>query len=84
MNDKLADEPEENAEILKAAADLLGDRISKQIDALQSAGCHGCHCHCHCYHHWCYPWPVHPYTPTVTWVNTTGTNTLPMNTVTFT
>jgi hypothetical protein len=48
-------------------------------------GCHGCcHCHCHCYH-WCNPWPQPWYPlPTVTWVNTTGTNTLPVNTVTFT
>lgn len=83
MNDKLADEPNDGAAILKAAADLLGDQISKHIDSLQSAGCHGCHCHCHC-SHWCYPWPSQPYYPHVTWTNVTGTNTLPMNTVTYT
>jgi hypothetical protein len=79
MNDKLADETND-AEILKAAADLLGDRISKYIDSRQQSCCH---CHCHCYHG-CYPWPSQPYYPHVTWTTVTGTNTLPMNTVTYT
>lgn len=89
MNDKLADEPNDGAAILKAAADLLGDQISKHIDSLQHTGCCHCHCHCHSYQ-WGYPWsgpwtvgyPTYP--PTVTWCGTTTATATGLNTVTIT
>lgn len=69
---KEADESDQNAAILKAAADLLGDQISKYIDSLHHSGCHGCcHCHCHCHdYRWCFPWPQQMYGASVLQCNT--------------
>jgi hypothetical protein len=76
MNDKLADETNDAA-ILKAAADLLGDRISKYIDSRQQSCCH-CHCHCHNYQvPWSWWWSGrNDVLPCVTSVTTSNLNTV--------